>query len=101
MANKFPHVEVIGIDLAPVIVSGHAIPDNCRFELDDINRGLPRFYGQIDLIHMRGISLGVSPRRRVPIRRDNSVQYSLVLFITSPRIQSDLKHLLSSDSQLP
>jgi len=59
MANKFPHVEVIGIDLAPVIASEHTIPDNCRFELDDVNRGLPRFYGQIDLIHMRGIGFGI------------------------------------------
>ena len=73
MANKFPHAEVIGIDLAPVIVSEHAIPDNCRFELDDVNRGLPRFYGQIDLIHMRGIGLGVSPRRHVPIGQNSSV----------------------------
>ena len=87
MANKFPHVEVIGIDLAPVIVSEHAIPDNCQFELDDVNRGLARFYGQTDLIHMRGISLGVSPHRRVSIRQDHSVQFfGLIYHILSRTI---------------
>ena len=67
MARKFPHVQFIGIDLAPAILNESATPENCRFELGDVNRGLPRFHGQIDLIHMRQISAGVSPRRRMPI----------------------------------
>jgi hypothetical protein len=59
MANKFPHVEVIGIDLAPAIMNEDDIPENCRFELDDVNRGLPHFYDQMDLVHMRAVSSGV------------------------------------------
>ena len=69
MARKFPHVEVIGIDLAPAILNKSAIPDNCRFELGDVNQGLPRFYDQIDLIYMRAVASGVSSRRRLPIRQ--------------------------------
>ena len=69
MARKFPHVGVIGIDLTPVILNESAIPDNCQFELGDVNRGLPRFYDQIDLIHMRSIASGVSSRRHMPIRQ--------------------------------
>ena len=69
MASKFPHVQFIGIDLAPAILIESATPENCRFELGDVNRGLPRFHGQIDLIHMRHVSGGVSPRRRMPIRQ--------------------------------
>ena len=61
MANKFPHVEVIGIDLAPAIMNEGDVRSNCRFELDDINQGLPRFHGQVDLVHMRSVSAGVSP----------------------------------------
>ena len=72
MAKKFPHVEITGVDLAPTNLDEYAIPGNCRFEIDDVNRGLPRFYGQIDLIHMRSTSSGVSPRCRLPT--------SLVLF---------------------
>jgi hypothetical protein len=68
MASKFPHVKVIGIDLAPATLNEFVVPDNCRFELSDVNRGLSRFYDQIDLIHMRAIASGVSPRRCVPIR---------------------------------
>ena len=67
MARKFPHVGVIGIDLAPVTLNESDIPDNCQFELGDVNRGLPRFYDQIDLIHMRAVASGVSSRRRMPI----------------------------------
>jgi len=60
-ASRYPHVEVIGTDLAPAIMSENDVPINCRFELDDLNRGLAHFYGQIDLVHMRAVSAGVSP----------------------------------------
>lgn len=62
MANKFPHVDIIGLDLAPGIVNEDLVPENCRFELDDANRGLPHFYGQMDLVHMRAVASGVSRR---------------------------------------
>ena len=76
MANKFPHVEVIGVDLAPPTLDEHGIPDNCRFELDDVNREIPRFYGQIDLIHVRAISSGVSPPHRLLTHLALSSQFS-------------------------
>jgi len=69
MASKFPHVKVIGIDLAPAVMDEADVPKNCRFELDDINRGLPRFYGQVDLVHMRSACAGVSPLHRLPFPR--------------------------------
>ena len=61
MASRYPHVEVIGTDLAPAIMSEGDVPANCRFELDDVNRGLAHFYDQMDLVHMRAVSSGVSP----------------------------------------
>ena len=60
MASKFSHVEVIGVDLAPPILNEDDVPDNCRFELDDINRGLPHFYDQMDMVHIRAVDGGVS-----------------------------------------
>ena len=62
MASRYPHVEVIGTDLAPAIMSETDVPVNCRFELDDVNRGVAHFYDQIDLVHMRAVCGGVSPR---------------------------------------
>lgn len=62
MAHKYPHVEVIGTDLAPGIMNENDVPDNCRFELDDVNRGLPHFYDQMDIVHMRSVAMGVSGR---------------------------------------
>jgi len=59
-ACRYPHVQVIGTDLAPAIMSEHGIPGNCQFELDDVNRGLEHFYDQMDLVHMRAVSAGVS-----------------------------------------
>ena len=61
-ATRYPHVEVIGTDLAPAIMSEDDVPSNCRFELDDVNRGLAHFYDQMDLVHMRAVSAGVSAR---------------------------------------
>ena len=60
MAEKFPHIEVIGIDLAPAIIDEGDVRSNCRFELDDVNRGLSRFHGRVDLVHMRSVCAGVS-----------------------------------------
>ena len=60
-ASRYPHVEVIGTDLAPAIMNENDVPMNCRFELDDVNRGLAHFYDQMDLVHMRAVGAGVSP----------------------------------------
>jgi len=60
MALEFPHARVVAVDLAP---SGIADPPpNCAFELDDINQGLAHFYGRFDVVHMRSVGSGVSPR---------------------------------------
>ncbi len=68
-ASRYPHVEVIGTDLAPAIINDNNIPMNCRFELDDVNRGLAHFYDQMDLVHMRAVGAGVSPCRFLPIHQ--------------------------------
>ena len=65
-ATRYPHVEVIGTDLAPAIMNEDDVPSNCRFELDDVNRGLAHFYDQMDLVHMRAVSAGVSARPSFP-----------------------------------
>jgi len=57
MAGRFPHCDVVGVDLAPVQSKDR--PDNCRIEVDDINLGLEHFYGQFDLVHARLISSGI------------------------------------------
>ncbi|KAG8862609.1 hypothetical protein FRB96_001168 [Tulasnella sp. 330] len=36
MARKYPHAEVIGLDLVPPLVALSKIPDNCRFEVQVI-----------------------------------------------------------------
>jgi hypothetical protein len=62
MAHKFPHVDVIGMDLAPAIMNEDDVPNNSRLELDDVNRGLPHFYNQMDVVHMRTVCSGVCTR---------------------------------------
>ena len=64
MANEFPHCEVLGIDLAPVPIRPEGLPPNCRFEMDDINRGLPHLHGQFDVVFFRSIGLGLKDFRR-------------------------------------
>jgi hypothetical protein len=58
MAIEFPHARVVAVDLAPSGIDDP--PPNCTFELDDINHGLPHFYGQFDVVHMRSVGSGVS-----------------------------------------
>jgi Methyltransferase domain len=64
MANEFPHCEVLGIDLAPVPIRPEGVPSNCRFEMDDINRGLTHLHGQFDVVFARAIGLGLKDFRK-------------------------------------
>ncbi|CAE6462381.1 unnamed protein product [Rhizoctonia solani] len=57
-ATDFPHVEVLGVDLAPT--SAIVPPPNCRFEIDDLNLGLEHFFGPtFDIVHARLLNSGV------------------------------------------
>lgn len=53
MAKKFPHAEVIGIDLIPRPFDSEATPKNCSFQKRDANEVMEDMYNQFDLIHMR------------------------------------------------
>jgi hypothetical protein len=59
MAREFPDADVLGVDLAPVPTEPENLPNNCRFEVDDINLGLNHFEGQYDLIHIRLVGSGL------------------------------------------
>lgn len=62
MAKKFPHAQVIGVDLAPTPVDMDSLPPNCSFEIDDINPGLPHYEGKFDIVHCRIIGAGLQDR---------------------------------------
>lgn len=64
MARKFPHAEVVGIDLAPVPVETENLPSNCRFEIDDVQLGLTHFHGQFDVVQARLIVAGLKDFRK-------------------------------------
>lgn len=60
MADEFPHVQTIGVDIAPV--QPEEVPENCFFEIFDITKGrrlLPYESDYFDLVHMRSIHTGV------------------------------------------
>lgn len=60
MATKYPHVTVLGVDVAPTPVDQSLFPPNLTFEIDDINLGLTHFHGQFDVIHMRCVNTGIT-----------------------------------------
>lgn len=51
MAERYPHVHVLGIDIKPQHRSN--VPSNYLSEICDVNDGLEKFYGQFDLVHTR------------------------------------------------
>ncbi|KAG8904779.1 hypothetical protein FRB99_001211 [Tulasnella sp. 403] len=57
MAQQFPYAEVVGIDLAPPLLT--AIPLNCRFEVDDVNLDLSHYTKAFNLVHMRSVTMGI------------------------------------------
>ncbi|RXK38724.1 hypothetical protein M231_04034 [Tremella mesenterica] len=58
MALEFPHVEVLGMDLAPVQRT-EGVPDNCHFQVDDAALGLPFSDGYFDAVHARLVIIGI------------------------------------------
>ncbi|KIM19538.1 hypothetical protein M408DRAFT_334364 [Serendipita vermifera MAFF 305830] len=64
MAKEFPHCQILGIDLAPVPIDRISVPDNCRFELGDIAKGLGHLKGQYDFINARLIGSGLKNFRQ-------------------------------------
>ena len=60
MAAKYPHVDVLGVDVAPTPVDKSRFPPNLSFEIDDLNLGLTHFHGRFDVIHMRCVNTGIT-----------------------------------------
>ncbi|KAG9019382.1 hypothetical protein FRB90_003189 [Tulasnella sp. 427] len=58
-ARRFPHTDVVGIDLAPANLTRQP-PPNCTFECDDVNLGLDHYHGCFDVINARGIASGIA-----------------------------------------
>ncbi|KAH9079525.1 S-adenosyl-L-methionine-dependent methyltransferase [Lactarius deliciosus] len=58
MADEFPHVEVTGVDLAPL--QPRMVPSNCTFELCDLDaRCLPYPSNSYDVVHARNMHSGI------------------------------------------
>lgn len=57
VAQEFPHVQVVGVDLAPSTT--RPPPPNCRFEFDNVNLGLSHYYGKFDVVHARSTANGI------------------------------------------
>ncbi|KAG8932994.1 hypothetical protein FRC01_011394 [Tulasnella sp. 417] len=57
VAIRYPNVEVLGLDLAPVNPSSTP-PSNCLFETGDASAGLQR-YGRFDVIQARSVLQGI------------------------------------------
>lgn len=64
-ARQFPDCDVVGLDLAPAPVDPELVPENCRFEIDDINLGLSHYHGYFDVIHVRCIGAGLSDHAKM------------------------------------
>jgi hypothetical protein len=64
MAKRYPHVNFLGVDLAPVPINLDETPSNCEFEIDDIQLGLSHFQQKFDIVHARLIAGGLKDFRR-------------------------------------
>ncbi|KAG8958193.1 hypothetical protein FRC03_009375 [Tulasnella sp. 419] len=59
MATKFPHCDIVGLDLVPPSLGSRTIPPNCRFEVDDANLSLTHWTNTFDFVHCRAVEMGI------------------------------------------
>jgi len=58
MANEFPHVKFVGMDIAP-LQPHNTLPKTCRFDLGNVLDGLTYQDGSFDYVHQRLLMLGI------------------------------------------
>ncbi|KAG8907300.1 hypothetical protein FRB99_004749 [Tulasnella sp. 403] len=59
MGQRYPHADVVGIDLVPPLIEVQNIPENCRFEIDDVNLSMMHYASTFDFVHMRAVDPGI------------------------------------------
>ncbi|KAG8955191.1 hypothetical protein FRC04_009649 [Tulasnella sp. 424] len=62
IAEEFPHVDVLGIDLAlPNVLtdSNRRVPSNCSFRVADANKDMGKIDSTYDLIQLRCVEVGI------------------------------------------
>ncbi|KAG9049983.1 hypothetical protein FS837_008333 [Tulasnella sp. UAMH 9824] len=62
MAEEFPHVDVLGIDLVqPNVLSDPSrhVPPNCSFQIADANKDMEKIDSVYDLVHFRCVEAGI------------------------------------------
>lgn len=65
MAERYPHVEFTGVDLAPQTSGYTHLPDNVTLEIDDINLGLTHWVDQFDVVHVQSVAFGITDYRKL------------------------------------
>ncbi|KAG8860268.1 hypothetical protein FRB91_004056 [Serendipita sp. 411] len=89
MAKKFPHAEVLGVDLVSPRLENP--PRNCRFEVHDINDGLSKFYGTFDVVHARFIDSGLKDHHKFMLDAERCLKPGGVFVVICA------SHLLTED----
>ncbi|KAG8906520.1 hypothetical protein FRB99_006740 [Tulasnella sp. 403] len=59
MGKAYPHADVVGIDLVPPLIDVQFIPENYRFEIDDVNLSMMHYASTFDFVHMRAADSGI------------------------------------------
>ncbi|KAG8916947.1 hypothetical protein FRC02_003447 [Tulasnella sp. 418] len=59
MGLKFPHSEVIGLDIVPPVLRDGNLPSNCRFEIDDCNLSFTHWVNTFDFVHARSVDTAI------------------------------------------
>ncbi|EPQ58002.1 S-adenosyl-L-methionine-dependent methyltransferase [Gloeophyllum trabeum ATCC 11539] len=86
MAKAFPHCNVVGVDLAPIRVTG-PLPENVRFEIDDANLGFAHYRQNFDVIHARAISAGIHDFKGLLREFANALRPGGVLLLADGEMQ--------------
>ncbi|KAG8965364.1 hypothetical protein FRC03_000664 [Tulasnella sp. 419] len=83
LSNQFPHVKVVGIDSVPSWPRSEQVPENCSFEVHDINLPLTKYHQSFNVCHVNHVGKGIRDHEDFLYRIPEVLRTSGILLMTT------------------
>jgi len=87
MATRYPWVQFTGVDLAPQACTQSPLPHNITIEVDDVNLGLQHWNNQFNVVHARGIAMGIRDYKKLLLEIHSALRPGGLVLLVEPDLE--------------